>query len=127
MPAPYSDDLRQKVVDAVERGERKSHVCRMFNISGNTLDCWLQLRKQSGSISANRDYQRGPKPKIEDLDGFRSFVQTRGHLTQREMAQQWQAPISGWAIGKALKRIGFTRKKRPTATGNAMKRSDKPL
>jgi hypothetical protein len=58
-----------------------------------------------------------PKPKIEDLDGFRSFVQTRGHLTQREMAQQWQAPISGWAIGKALKRIGFTRKKRPTATG----------
>lgn len=125
MPAPYSDDLRQKIVDAVERGERKSHVCQMFKISRNTLDCWLKRREQSGSIRANRDYQRGPKPKIEDLESFRSFAQTHGHLTQQEMAQQWQEPISDWAIGRALKRIGFTRKKRPTATGNAMKTSEK--
>lgn len=126
MPAPYSDDLRQKVVDAVDRGERKSAVCRMFKISHNTLDSWLKLREQSGSTSANRDYQRGPKPKIEDLEGFRRFAQKHGHLTQQEMAQQWQEAISDWTIGRALKRIGFTRKKRLTATGSEMKRSDKP-
>jgi transposase len=33
MSAPYSDDLRQKIVDAVDRGERKTQVRRMFNIS----------------------------------------------------------------------------------------------
>lgn len=32
MPAPYSKDLRQKVIAAVERGERKSDVSRMLNI-----------------------------------------------------------------------------------------------
>ena len=38
MAAPNSDDLRQKAVSAVERGEKKSHVCRTLNISRNTLD-----------------------------------------------------------------------------------------
>ena len=124
MPAPYSDDLRQKVMDAVDRGERKSHVCCLFKLSRNTLDAWLQLRQQTGSITANRDYHRGPNPKIEDLEAFRHFAQKHGHRTQQEMAAQWQDPISAVTIGKALKRIHFTRKKRPTAIGSAMKVSD---
>jgi len=32
MPAAYSDDLREKVLATIERGE-KSQVSRMFNIS----------------------------------------------------------------------------------------------
>ena len=36
MPAPYSDDLRQKAIKAVKRGERKTDVSRMLNISRNT-------------------------------------------------------------------------------------------
>jgi transposase-like protein len=42
MPAPYSEDFRQKAIAAVERGERKIDVSCMFNISRNTLDQWLQ-------------------------------------------------------------------------------------
>ena len=38
MPAPYSYDLRQKVIEAVKRGERKTTVCKLFNISRNTLE-----------------------------------------------------------------------------------------
>ena len=30
MPAPYSDDLRQKAVDAVKRGERKKDVSEIL-------------------------------------------------------------------------------------------------
>lgn len=48
MPAPYSDDLRQKVLDAIDRGERKSHVSQMFNLSRNTLDLWLKRREATG-------------------------------------------------------------------------------
>jgi hypothetical protein len=35
MPAPYSLDLRQKAVEAVDRGERKSHVCKTLDLIGN--------------------------------------------------------------------------------------------
>ncbi|MBD1838234.1 helix-turn-helix domain-containing protein, partial [Coleofasciculus sp. FACHB-64] len=37
MPAPYSYDLRQKAIEAVKRGESKTNVAKMFNISRNTL------------------------------------------------------------------------------------------
>jgi transposase len=121
MSAPYSDDLRQKAVGAVDRGERKTQVCRMFKISRNTLDLWLKRREQTGSLSATREYVRGPQPKIGNLDAFRSFAQQHGHLTQQAMAEQWSEPISDRTIGKALSRIGFTRKKRLIVTGNGMK------
>ena len=121
MPAPYSDDLRQKVLDAIDRGERKSHVSQMFNLSRNTLDLWLKRREATGSAKAIRDYPRGSGPKIADLEQFRTFAQANGHLTQVEMATQWQGEVSNRTIGKALKRIGFTRKKRLMAIENGTK------
>lgn len=125
MAAPYSDDLRQKAVEAIDRGERKSQVCQLLNISRNTLDLWLKRRQQTGAVEAIRDYRRGPQPKIVELDGFRDFAEQHGHLTQQDMAQQWPAPISNRTIGKALKRIEFTRKKRPIATESETKLSAK--
>lgn len=127
MPAPYSDDLRQKAVDAVDRGARKSQVCRLLNISRNTLDLWLKRRSATGSFGAIRDYQRGPKAKIEDLESFREFAQTHGHCSQQQMAQHWSQAISDRTIGKALKQIQFTRKKRRMATVSATKPNDKPF
>jgi transposase len=112
MPAAYSEDLRQKAVDAVDRGEAKSHICRTFAISRNTLDLWLKRRAATGSVAADQDYYRGPQPKITDLAAFRQFAEAHGHLTQNAMAQVWPEPISDHTIGKALKQIGFTRKKK---------------
>lgn len=123
MASPYSDDLRQKAVDAVERGERKSQVCRLFNISRNTLDLWLKRRQHTGAVGAIRDYRRGPQAKIADLNEFRDFAERHGHLTQQDMAQQWSEPISDRTISKALKRIEFTRQKRCIATESETKPS----
>ena len=125
MASPYSDDLRQKAVGAVARGERKSQVCRMLNISRNTLDLWLKRRQRTGSVGAIRDYRHGPQPKINDLEAFREFAERHGHLTQQDMAQHWAEPISDRTMGKALKRIAFTRKKRPIATKSETKPSER--
>lgn len=126
MPSPYSDDLRQKVLDALDSGHRKSHVSLLFNISRNIIDLWLKRREETGSLSAIRDYRRGPQGKIADLEPFRAFADEHGHLTQKDMAAQWSEPISDHAISKALRRIGFTRTKRVMAIKNAMKRNGKP-
>lgn len=125
MPAAYSLDLRRKVLAAVERGERKSHVCRMFHISRNTLDLWLKRREVTGSIEPKPHSHRGPTPKIQDLDAFRQFAEAHGHLTQQQMADAWPEPISNVTLGKALRKIQFTRKKRLTATENEMQPSAK--
>jgi transposase len=121
MPAAYSLDLRQKVVEAVDRGARKTQVCRMFNISRNTLDLWLKRRAATGSVQAASGYQRGHDPKITDWERFRAFVQQHGDQTQAEMAERWDAQISARSISRALRKLGWTRKKRRTATLNAMR------
>jgi hypothetical protein len=42
------------------------------------------------------------------------------------MAAQWHESISDHTISKALRRIGFTRKKRAMAIKSGMKRNSKP-
>ncbi len=56
MPAPYSEDLRQKAIAAIERGERKSNRSRMLNISRNPLDLWLKRKEQTGNCQAITHY-----------------------------------------------------------------------
>ena len=126
MSAPYSDDLRQKVLDAIDNGYRKSYVSRLFNISRNTINLWLKRREATGSLSAIRNYRRGLQGKIADLEPFRAFATEHGHLTQKGMAAQWHEPMRDSAISKALRRLGFTRKKRAMAIRSGMKRSGKP-
>lgn len=127
MPAPHSLDLRLKAVAAFDRGERKSDICRFLDISRNTLDLWLKRREESGSVAPKTDYRRGPEPKIKDLDAFRAFVEEYGHLTQKEMAEQWEEPISDASIREALRKIEFTRKKRPIDIKRGIERKKKPL
>lgn len=121
MPAPYSNDLREKVMAAIDRGEKKSHVSRIFNISRDTIDRWLNRRKATGSVKALQGYQRGHSHRIQDWEKFHAFAQQYGDKTQAEMAQLWLGEMSERTMSRALARIGWTRKKRLMATENGMK------
>jgi transposase len=70
MPGPYSDDLRAKVMAALQRGEKKSHVSAMFHISRDTLDRWLKRQAATGSAKAAQGYQRGHSHRIKDWQRF---------------------------------------------------------
>ena len=111
MPAPYSEDLRQKVRAAVDRGERKTDVSRIFNISRNTLDLWLARKAETGSIRAKVTVAK-PKTKIGDLERFREFIKQHGEKTQIEIAKLWGEGVTQQNISDAMKKIRVSRKKR---------------
>lgn len=128
MANPYSYDLRQKVIQAIELdGMKKSEAAQMFGISRNTIDLWLKRRTETGDYQAKPKQPPGNGHKITDWEKFRAFVAQYGNKTQAEMAELWEGQISARTISRALHKIGFTRKKRLMATLNAMRRSDKPL
>ena len=127
MPAPYSYDLRIKVIEAIDGGMGKTQASKIFNISRNTINLWLNKRKQTGDYKAKEGYQQGYGAKITDLDKFREFARKHGSQTQAEMAEAWEEAISDQTIGKALKKIGFTRKKKLTDIEKEMKRKEKNL
>ena len=127
MAKPYSYDLRQKVIQAIKQdGMKKSEVSQLFNISRNTIDLWVKRQAETEDFQAKPNQPLGNGHKITDWSKFREFAQTHGDKTQAEMAQLWSGEISARTISRALQKIGFTRKKRLTATRNVLRPNDKP-
>lgn len=122
MPSPYSSDLRRKVVEAIIlNGMKRCEAHEHFNVSRGTINDWLSLYEETGDVKPRGQKHVGHGHKITDWSAFRAFAQTHADKTQVEMAQLWPDDISDRTISRALKKIGFTRKKRATATENEMK------
>ena len=119
MGAPYSDDLRRKALAAVGRGEKPSMVARLLGISRNALHQWRRRQATTGCCTAKRGYQQGHSAKITDWEEFRVFVEGHRGQTLAEMAAL--RGVGRTTIERGLKKIGFTRKKRVTATANGMR------
>lgn len=126
MPKPYSYDLRQKVIQAIELdGMNKTEAAQVFQISRNTINLWLQRKASTGDYQAFPNQPPGNDHKITDWEEFKKFVEVNGDKTQAEMAKLWPEKISERTISRALKKIGFTRKKKLMAIKKEMKLNDK--
>jgi transposase len=121
MAKPYSLDLRQKVIDAIELdGLKKSEASALFQISRNTIDLWLKRKAATGCLEPTVRAVSTAQGKIQNWEAFRAFAEQHCSQTQAEMAELWPSDVSRRTISRALKRIDWTRKKRPTATASAM-------
>ena len=128
MPKPYSYDLRQRVVEAIELdGMKKSEAVQVFQVSRNTIYLWLAKKASTGDYQAKPNEPKGNGHKVTDWERFREFVRVNGDKTQEEMAKLWEAPISDRTISRALKKIGFSRKKKLMATEKEMKKKEESL
>lgn len=82
MATPYSYDLRRKVIEAIDAGTKKNQASKIFNISRNTINLWLNKREDTGVYRAEVGYQKGYRAKITNLEEFQQFAQKCGGLTQ---------------------------------------------
>ena len=121
MPAPYSYDLRAKVMKAIEEdGMTKTEASQVFRMSRNTINLWFQRKAETGDYQAKPYEPPGSNHRIKDWEEFRKFAQEHADKTQKQMAQLWEGEMSQRTISRALKKIGLTRKKRRMATENEM-------
>lgn len=126
MAKPYSYDLRQKVIQAIELdGLKKSEASELFGISRNTINLWQKRQAETGDFYPKPHQSPGNNHRITDWQKFRKFATAHGEKTQAQMADLWQGDISARTISRALKKIGFTRKKRLMGIEKAMKPNDK--
>ena len=127
MSSPYSQDLRLRVLASLDGGMSKMAAHRTFRVSRSTIDDWLRLREQTGSVTPNTTYRRGTPPAIADLEAFTRFARRHSGSTLSQMAQAWHEEtgqkLSINTFSLALGRIGWTRKKRVFSTANAIKTS----
>ena len=128
MPKPYSYDLRQKVIQAIELDGMSQHQSAMaFHISRSTINLWCQRKAHTGDYKAKPNLPPGNGHKITDWEKFKEFVKVNGEKTQVEMAKLWDGEISDRTVSRALKKIGVTRKKKLMGIERDPKRKDKSL
>lgn len=125
MPKAYDDDLRRKVIEAIElNGMKRCEASECFGISRNTIHQWFQLKAATGTVQPKPVQRRGHSHKITDWEKFRAFVSAHPDKTQTEMAQLWEGNISDRTMSRALQQIGLTRKKRRMTTESEMTKSE---
>jgi transposase len=120
----YSDDLRQRVVDARRSGMSVDDVSATFQVSKDCVYRWVKRHKISGSSAPK---QRGgyKKPKIEDMEKFEAFAKAHAYSTLSRMKEQWEEDVSLMCLSRTLKRLGWTHKKNKPTTANVMRSSAK--
>lgn len=131
MGASYSEDLRRRVLAAVDGGMSKWRVHQLFGVSRSTIDDWLKLRAETGGVKAKTDYYRGRAPMVGDTPESRAFLKAHEGKTLAQLSHAWEA-ATGQAVSvktfhKTLQRLGYSRKKTTTATEKATPRSARPL
>jgi len=117
---PYSVDLREKIIDAIKSGMSQVNAAKIFNVARRTIYNWLCIQEKTGSLEPQTNFQKGHSHAITDLEKFKKFVNAHADYTQDEIAEHYS--VGHATIGRMLKKIGYTRKKRITPTQNKTKK-----
>ena len=124
MAKGYSVDLRECVLQSLDEGMSKMTAHRTFHISRSSIDHWLALRAQTGGVSPR--VSRAGRPSSLRGAAFEEFARRHSHATLDEMVQAWQhetsVSLTDMSFSRALRALGWTRKKRVGATKSATKR-----
>jgi transposase len=123
MPAAYSDDLRERVIGFIEGGGSQSEAVERFRVSRPSIVRWLQRKRTIGAISAQ---PQGRKRGSSCIDGaaVKAYISEHPEQTLQEIGNHFG--VSGVAIWKRLRQLGYTFKKRLFSTKNAAKKSAPP-
>ena len=113
---PYSVDLRERVLAALDRGMPRAEVVTTFQVSLASLKRWRAARRDTGDLTP-RPPTGGPARSItptHDPD-LRAQVLATPDATVAEHAARWNAThgtsLSQWTVGRAIRRLGLPRKK----------------
>jgi transposase len=111
----YSTDLRERVLAAHARGLSRRELIELFRISQGSITRWLQQQRLSGDLTPHSPPGRARSIPAEQEAALRRQVEAAPDATLAAHATQWAADygrhVSPWTIGRALRRMGWSRKK----------------
>jgi transposase len=110
----YSQDLRQRVIDTVERGEGSlRQIARRFLVSLSFVTRLLRHHRETGSVEP-KPHGGGRPPALgpADLERLRQLNREQPDATLEELRQRLGVACSLMAISRALRKLKITRKKK---------------
>jgi transposase len=111
---PYSQDLRQRILDTVARGEGSlRQIAQRFLVNVSTIVRLLNQHRQTGSAEP-KPHAGGRRPALghDDVERLRELIREQPDATLDELRDRLGVGCSRMAISRALKKLRITRKKK---------------
>ena len=111
----YSEDLRRKIVSAVERGISKSQVARTFDVSLSSIKRYVKKADHGESLAPKKSPGSAPKLDEKATKLLEVDLKQRPFATLQERRDYIHAltglSVSRSTICRATARVGQSRKK----------------
>jgi transposase len=107
----YSEDYRRRTVEYYHEGRTQAEVKEIFKVHPKTLRDW-ESRMEKGNLKA--EYPKTRKHRKLPPDELLAYVEQNPDAFLTEIGVHFGC--SDVAVGKALKKMNITRKKRRLAT-----------
>ena len=123
---PYSQDLRERAIAALEAGQTQAEVAAQFRIHKSTLEKWWYRWCDTGSCAA-LPLTHGPQRTLEGSESFlRAEVKKHPDATLEELCEQVKE-VKGLVVSpsmmcRELQILNLPRKKNRSTTANARRR-----
>ena len=121
----YSPDLRERVLGAVDQGMPQEEIAKVFALSLATIKRYVKQRRETGTVVAKPIPGRTSKKLVPLQLGLSQQLAEAPDATLAQHCQMWEQSqniqVSPSTMSRAIKRLGWTRKKRRWERPNGTK------
>lgn len=94
MGKPYSDDLRERVVAAIESGHTREEVAKLFKIALSTVGGFIRRKRETGSVSPDK------------FGGYKTFsLEPHTDLVKKLVAEQPDSTLAELQVRLAKEKV----------------------
>ena len=114
MMKAYSQDLRTKILEAVDRGMPKSEAARAFGVSRSSVKRYAAARREGRSLAPKK--HPGPKVKLDERARklLEADVEERPATTLKDRCRFLEEMVGVWVsestLSRLLRKMGFVPK-----------------
>src|ERR1051326_4809409 len=111
----YSEDLRQRIVRAVDQGHRQAEIAAAFQVSVAPIKRYLKQRRETGQVTAKPIPGRPPTQRAALEAALPEQLAAHRDVTLAEHCRLFEAThgrrVSRDTMRRAIDRLGWTWKK----------------
>jgi transposase len=123
----YSVDVREQVLRAVDQGYPREEIVKLLGVSSATITRYVKQRRETGTVAPKAIPGRTPK-KLGPLQAeLVAQLQAHDDLRLEDHCHWWEqthgVKVSTATMSRAIKGVGWTRKKRRWVPVNLVRKS----
>lgn len=123
----YSQDLRERILRAVDQGKTRDDIVNLFGVSHATIKRYVKQRREKGHVQPKPIPGRPPKKRALLQTTLQAQLEKQPDATLQEHCDTWEAQegikVSLSTMSRAIDALHWTRKKRHCRQAREKKRN----